>query len=243
MNWPPSEDIAKMKKKVMTKKNKDIAALKRDAKQWVRTGWENRISYETTWLGVPIIQIPEDIVLLQELVFSVKPDVIIECGIAHGGALVLYASLLELLGNGKVIGIDIEIRSHNRKSIENHPMSKRIKLIEGNSIDNKTIELVKKYIKSDSTVLVCLDSDHSKNHVLNELKTYRDFVTPGSYIVVFDTIMPDLIGVEGSKPTWNEDSPMAAIKEFLEVNHDFEIDEDYNKLYVSYNPNGFLRRK
>ncbi len=125
MNWPTQRDILELKKYVNSEKSKDVKALKKDSKQWIRTGWANKISYENTWLGIPIIQLPEDIIMMQELIFNVKPDIVIESGIAHGGSLILYSSLLELLGNGKVIGVDIEIRKHNREAIEKHPMSKK----------------------------------------------------------------------------------------------------------------------
>ena len=243
MRWPTQRDILKLKKYVKSKRNKDMEALIKDSKQWIRTGWANRISYEITWLGIPIIQLPEDIIIMQELIFNVKPDIIIESGIAHGGSLIFYSSLLELLGKGKVIGVDIEIRKHNREAIEKHPMSKRIILIEGSSTDPAVIKKVEEQINPGSTVLVCLDSNHTKAHVLEELKAYSDFVTSGSYIVVFDTIMPDLVGVPGSQKSWDKDNPLEAIKEFLKTNSDFEIDNEYNKLFVSSCPNGFLRRK
>jgi cephalosporin hydroxylase len=239
MNWPTQRDILELKKYVNSEKSKDMEALKKDSKQWIRTGWANKISYENTWLGVPIIQLPEDIIIMQELIFNVKPDIVIESGIAHGGSLILYSSLLELLGNGKVIGVDIEIRKHNREAIEKHPMSKRIILIEGSSTDPAVIKKVAEQIEPDSTVF----SNHTKAHVLEELKAYSDFVTSGSYIAVFDTIMPDLVGVPGSQKSWDKDNPMEAIKEFLKTNSDFEIDKAYNKLFVSSCPNGFLRRE
>ena len=243
MMWPTQRDILELKKYVNSEKSKDMKALKKDSKQWIRTGWTNKISYENTWLGVPIIQLPEDIIIVQELIFNVKPDIVIESGIAHGGSLILYSSLLELLGNGKVIGVDIEIRKHNREAIEKHPMSKRIILIEGSSTDPVVIKKVAEQIDPGSTVLIGIDSNHTKAHVLEELKAYSDFVTSGSYIVVFDTIMPDLVGVPGSQKSWDEDNPLEAIKEFLKINSDFEIDTEYNKQFVSYCPNGFLRRK
>ena len=243
MKWPTQRDILELKKYVKGKRNKDLEALLRDGKQWIRTAWANKISYEITWLGIPIIQIPEDIVIMQELIFNVKPDIVIESGIAHGGSLIFYSSLLELLGKGKVIGVDIEIRKHNREVIESHPMSKRIKLIEGNSTDPAVIKKVEEQIDPGSTVLVCLDSNHTKAHVLEELKAYSKFVTPASYIVVFDTIMPDLVGLPGSQKNWYRDNPLEAVKEFLKINNDFEIDKSCNKLFVSYCPNGFLRKK
>ena len=243
MNWPTQRDILELKKYVNSEKSKDMEALKKDSEQWIRTGWANKISYENTWLGIPIIQLPEDIMMMQELIFNVKPDIVIESGIAHGGSLILYSSLLELLGTGKVIGVDIEIRKHNREAIEKHPMSKRIILIEGSSTDPVVIKKVAEQIDPGSTVLICIDSNHTKAHVLEELKAYSDFVTSGSYIVVFDTIMPDLVGVPGSQKSWDKDNPLEAIKEFLKINSNFEIDTEYNKQFVSYCPNGFLRRK
>ncbi len=243
MIWPSEDDITELKKHVKQKKNKDIATLKEDSRQWIRTSWQNNLSYEITWLGIPIIQLPSDIIIMQELIFKVKPDIIIEIGIAHGGALIFYSSLLELLGKGKAIGVDIEIKSHNRKAIESHPMSKRIKLIEGDSVKQETIEKIENEIDPQSTVLIALDSNHTKDHVIKELRAYSKFVTSGSYLVVFDTIMPELIGLDGSQENWNEDNPLEAIKEFLKINKDFEIDDSYNKLFVSNCPNGFLKKK
>lgn len=243
MKWPNENDISKIKEYVKSEKNKKIDLLKKDARQWVRTSWANKLSYEITWLGMPIIQLPEDIILMQELIFKVQPDIIIETGIAHGGSLIFYSSLMEILGKGKVIGIDIEIREHNRKAIEAHPMFKRIELIEGSSTSQEGIEEVKKNIPKGSTVLVCLDSNHTKEHVKEEIKAYSGLVTRGSYLVVFDTIMPELVGLPSSSENWSEDNPMEAIKDFLEINNDFEIDTEYNRLYVSHCPNGFLRRK
>lgn len=243
MTWPSKSEILEMRKHIRTKENKNIPALKKDSKNWIRTSWENRLSYEVAWLGVPVIQLPEDLMLMQELIFTVKPDVIIETGVAHGGSLIFYSSLLELLGKGKVIGVDIEIRSHNRETIEKHPMSKRIILVEGDSVAEKTIKTVEKSIDRDSTVLLCLDSNHTKEHVLKELKTYNKFVTPGSYIVVFDTIMPELKGLIGAPDDCDINNPLEAIKEFLVSNNNFEIDDGFSKFYVSYCPSGFLRRK
>jgi len=243
MIWPSEDDVTELKKHVKRKKNKDISELKKDSKRWIRSSWQNKLSYEITWLGIPIIQLPSDIILMQELIFKVKPDIIIEIGIAHGGALIFYSSLLEILGKGKAIGVDIEIKSHNRKAIESHPMSKRIKLIEGDSVKPETIKKIENEIDPQSIVLIALDSNHTKDHVLKELRAYCKFVTSGSYLVVFDTIMPELIGLEGSQENWNQDNPLEAIKEFLKKNKDFEIDESYNKLFVSNCPNGFLKKK
>src|SRR4030042_2614432 len=155
---------------------------------WLKVGWNQKYAYTFTWLGRPIIQLPEDIVRIQEIVFQIKPDVIIETGIAHGGSLIYYASLCKIIGKGRIIGVDIEIRPHNRKAIEAHELFPLITLIEGNSVDKTTIQQVKSLVKKTDTVLVILDSNHTKNHVLQELDAYSLFVTRGSYIVVTDGI-------------------------------------------------------
>jgi len=243
MNWPTQKDILEIRKHVKNKKKKNIEALKKDSIKWTRTSWVNKLSYEITWLGIPIIQIPEDIVLMQELIFNLKPDIIVELGIGHGGSLIFYSSLLELLGKGKVIGVDIDIRRHNRNAIEKHPMNKRIILIEGDSTELSVINKVGVYIEPNDSVLICLDSNHKKTHVLKELISYSNYVNPGGYIVVFDTIMPQLVSLPGSQKNWDKDNPKEAINEFLQTHKDFEIDVTYNKLFVSYCPNGFLKRK
>lgn len=236
------EDIHSLRKYVHIKENKNIKELEEAAIKWTKISAENRLSYEIDWLGVPIIQTPEDIILMQELIFKIKPDVIIETGIAHGGSLIYYASLLELLGKGKVIGIDIEIREHNRKVLEAHPMFKRIKLIEGSSICKETIEKIRKMVPKDSKVIICLDSNHTKNHVLKELQLYHGFVNLGSYIVVFDTITSKLSKVSSSEKMYLNNSPKEAIEEFSKEHNNFELDKSYNKLYVSSSQDGYLRR-
>jgi len=201
------------------------------------------MDYEVSWLGLPIIQNPYDIVLMQELIFELQPDVIIETGIAHGGSLIFYSSLLELLSKGKVIGVDIDIREHNRKLIEKHPLTKRVVMIEGSSTDEKVVTKIKKLIKRKDKVLVILDSDHKKNHVLNELNIYKNIVSKNSYIVVFDTFMPYLLGLKGAHSYFKSNSAMIAVKQFLKTNGDkFTIDKKYNKFFVSSCPNGFLQR-
>ena len=182
---------------------------------------------------------------MQEIIWDIKPDLIIEAGIAHGGSLIYYASLLELIGNGEVLGIDIDIREHNRKEIENHKMFKRIKMISGSSIDETTIEEVKKYAESKKKILVSLDSNHTHDHVLKELELYSPLVSPGSYIVVFDTIVEDL--PEGyfsqSRPWGIGNNPKTAVQEFLQKNRQFVIDEMIdNKLLISVAPGGYLKR-
>lgn len=236
------ENIPSLRKYVNIKENKNIKELEEVAIKWAKVSAENRLSYEIDWLGVPILQTPEDMILMQELIFKIQPDVIIETGIAHGGSLIYYASLLELLGKGKVIGIDIEIREHNRKVIEAHPMFNRIELIEGSSISEETIEKIRKTVPKDSKVIVCLDSNHTKNHVLKELQLYHEFVNPESYIVVFDTITSKLSKVSSSEKMYLNNSPKEAIEEFSKEHNNFELDKSYNKLYVSSSQDGYLRR-
>src|SRR6476620_1388684 len=182
-------------------------------------------SYNFSWMGRPIIQYPQDMIAMQEIIWSVKPDLIIETGVAHGGSLILYASLLELIGKGEVLGIDIDIRTHNREAIESHKMSKRIKLIQGSSISDEVIEKVKKEIKGKNTVMVLLDSNHTHDHVLAEMKLYSSFVTKGSYLVVFDTVVEDLPNENVVDRPWGKgNNPKTAVWEFLKRNDSFQID-------------------
>ncbi len=241
--FPTPSQINDISKFVLRKKSKNVEQLRKVGLEWTRTAWENKMDYEVSWLGVPIIQNPYDMILMQELIFDLKPDVIIETGIAHGGSLIYYSSLLHLLGNGKIIGIDVDIRDHNRKHIENHPMIDRITLIEGSSVDPQILTQVQSQIKPSNTVLVILDSDHRKPHVLNELRAYEKMVTTGSYIVVFDTFMRDLVGLDGETPHFKNDSAMDAVDAFIEENSDFVIDETKNKFFVSSCRNGFLRKR
>jgi len=236
------KNIPSLRKYVRIKENKNIKELEEAAIKWTKVSAENRLSYEIDWLGIPIIQTPEDMILMQELIFQIQPDVIIETGIAHGGSLIYYASLLELLGKGKVIGVDIEIREHNRKVIEKHPMFGRIELIEGSSISEKIIEKLEKIVHKDSKVIVCLDSNHTKDHVLKELQLYSKFVNLGGYIVVFDTIGSKLAELGACEKSYSNNSPKEAVEDFLKVNGNFEINKYYNKLYISYSPNGYLER-
>lgn len=206
---------------------------------------ESRYSYNFQWMGRPIIQYPQDMVAMQEIIWDIKPDLIIETGVAHGGSLVFYASLLELIGNdGVVVGIDIDIRSHNLNEIENHPMSKHIQLISGSSIDKDIVERVGRIAFGKERVLVCLDSNHSHNHVLAELNLYNQFVTAGSYLVVFDTIVEYLpLGFVKNRPWDKGSNPATAITQFLASNRNFQVDEAVdNKLLISSNPGGYLKK-
>ncbi|MBU0536632.1 MAG: cephalosporin hydroxylase family protein [Nanoarchaeota archaeon] len=210
---------------------------------WSKVFVHNKFTHEVTWMGIPIIQFPGDIVMMQELVWKIKPDVIVECGIAHGGSLIFYASLLELIGNGKVVGIDIDIRKHNRKAIESHPMFKRVEMIEGSSIDEDIVAQVKEKIGDAKTVLVILDSNHSKDHVAKEIQLYKGMVTPGSYLVVTDGAQKFMSDIPDGKPEWTKDNPWDALNEFMQDNDEFDIDPFYNRLKITSNPDGFLKKK
>lgn len=219
------------------------------SRAWLRVGWANRYSYAFTWFGRPIIQLPEDLIRLQELVYQVKPDVIVETGVAHGGSATFFASLCRMSNHGRVIAVDIEIRPHNRAALETHPFADRITLIEGDSIAANTIARVRSLIGEGETVLVFLDSNHSKAHVLAELHAYAAFVREGGYIVVADGAMPEFVGLPGAHPDWALDNPGAAIAAFVEANDAFErvppprpFDESSVPEMPSYWPNGYLRR-
>jgi cephalosporin hydroxylase len=212
------------------------------AELFTRAGWQNRAPYEVTWLGVPVIQVPEDVVATQELLWRVRPDVVVECGVAHGGALMLYASILELLGKGRVVGVDVEIRKYNRLAIESHPLSHRIALIEGSSVDDAITDQVRASIRSGETVLVGLDSNHTRDHVREELERYAPLVTPGSYVVVFDTVMPLVADSPRAGPDWLDDNPLEAVRDFLGSHPEFVVDESPHRFGVTYCHSGFLRR-
>lgn len=209
---------------------------------WVKLYAQYRLMYETTWLGIPIIQFPEDIIIMQELIWKVRPDVIIECGLAHGGSALFYASLLELIGKGYVIGVDIEIRQYNKIAIQNHPLSHRVKMIEGSSISETTVDTIRNMVKDANKVMVVLDSNHSKEHVAKELELYKDFVTPGSYLIAMDGAQAFVWDIPNGKPDWKHDNPLIAIEEFMENNKEFEMDEQCNRLKVTSNPKGYLRK-
>jgi cephalosporin hydroxylase len=216
---------------------------------WLRAGWDTKYIYSFTWLGRPIIQLPEDMFRLQEVIYRIQPDIMIECGVAHGGSLVFYAGLAKLMGKGRVVGVDIEIRKHNRAALEAHPLFSLITLIEADSRAPKTLEKVKEIIPPDATVMVFLDSNHSRDHVRAELDAYGPFVTRGSYIVVMDGIMGDLVGAPRSKPDWAENNPRQAVLEWVAEHPDFVIEEPtfaFNEGLVenrvTYWPNAFVHR-
>lgn len=224
--------------------------LQNKASQFMLSTIEARYSYNFDWLGIPIIQYPQDIMAMQELVFRVKPDLIIETGIAHGGSLMLSASLLELMAacggskDARVIGIDIDIREHNRKAIEAHPMMHRITMLEGSSVDADIVGCVHDAARSAQRVLVCLDSNHTHAHVLAELEAYAPLVSPDSYCVVFDTIIEDLPKEMFPDRPWGPgDNAMTAVDAYLASHPEFEIDTVMDaKLLISVAPRGYLRR-
>lgn len=203
-----------------------------------------KYSYNFEWLGIPVIQYPQDLIASQEIIWQLKPDVIIETGVAHGGSVIFYSSLLELIGKGRVIGIDIDIREHNRKNIEHHAMFKRIELIEGSSVSKEVIEKLRASIQDNETVLVMLDSNHTHDHVLKELELYSDFVTPGSYLIVYDTIIESIPDTFFANRPWGQNNnPKTAVNKFLENNPNFEIDRSIeNKILLTVAPSGYLKR-
>jgi cephalosporin hydroxylase len=203
-------------------------------------------SYLWSWMGVPIIQLPADTMATQEVIWATKPDVIIETGVARGGSVLFMASLLELIGKGTVIGVDIDIRAHNRDSIERHPMSKRVVLIEGPSTASDTVAQVKAQIPPGASVMVVLDSDHSRDHVLAELRCYGSLVTEGCYVVVADTILgrlqPEQTPRNRSKVWLKGNEPLSAVQIYLGETDRFEVDPVINgKLIVASSPGGYLR--
>lgn len=245
----------------------NISSLRRDPKlamqsrDWILKTLPHRYSYNFQWLGRPVIQYPQDMVAVEELIWRIRPDLIIETGIAHGGSLVLSASMLALLDycdaveagkildpkvpRRRVLGIDIDIRAHNRAAIEAHPMAHRIDMIQGSSIAPDVVAEVRERAAKHERIMVFLDSNHSHEHVLAELDAYAALVSPGSYCVVFDTVIEDLpAGLYPDRPWDVGNNPKTAVCEFLSRNDDFEVDEDINaKLLITVAPGGYLRRR
>lgn len=222
------------------------------SKYWLRLGWDTKYVYTFSWMGRPIIQLPEDMIRIQELIYKIKPNVIIETGVAHGGSIVYYSSILKAMGiNGKVVGIDIDIRAHNKTALLSHELKPYFELIEGSSIDPKIVAKAASFIPSnESVVLVLLDSNHSKEHVLSELELYSELVTKGSYIVATDGIMKDLKGAPRSNADWDENNPYQAVKEFLKNRNDF-VEEQPAWMFnesaglctnITYWPGAYLKR-
>jgi cephalosporin hydroxylase len=219
--------------------------------QWIRVGWNEKYTYTFSWFGRPVIQLPEDLVRVQEVIHTLRPDVIIETGVAHGGSLVFYASLFAAMNHdGRVIGVDIEIRPHNRKAIEEHSLKPYITLIEGSSVDRGVLDQVRARIDPGDAVMVLLDSNHSRAHVAAELEAYAPMVTPGSYIVATDGLMQDLTGVPRGAASWRDDNPAAAAREFAARHQEFVLEpprwpfnESALQRNVTHWPDAWLRRR
>ena len=223
---------------------------------WLEVGWDQKYMYGFTWLGRPIIQLPDDMIRIQEAIYDVKPDLVIETGIAHGGSLIYYASILNAIGHGRVLGIDIDIRAHNRAHITKHRMYKFIDLVEGSSISEKTISQVNQFVSSDMTVFVILDADHSYEHVYRELCVYSEYVSSGSYIVVTDGSFENYGQFPRAKldypemySSWRRNNPRRAAEDFVDANPDFSIVEPafpFNEGDISFRvthcPSAFVKK-
>jgi cephalosporin hydroxylase len=221
--------------------DRDVQELSRT---WIRETSRHRYTYNFRWLGRPVIQFPQDLLALQEIIWDTRPNVIVETGIAHGGSLIFSASMLELLGgDGRVVGVDIEIRDHNRREIEAHPLARRITMIEGSSTDGVVVERVRDVVGASDRVIVILDSNHTHDHVLQELRLYSPFVRSGSYLVVFDTVIDDMPDDAFPDRPWGPgNNPKTAVLEFLHDNGRFVVDQEIeNKLLITVAPHGYLR--
>jgi cephalosporin hydroxylase len=217
--------------------------IRRATQAWIDATAPTKYSYHFDWMGRPIIQYPQDMIAMQEIIWRVQPDLIIETGVAHGGSLIYYSSLLELIGNGTVLGIDIDIRPHNRAAIEAHPMMKRIRLIQGSSTAPEIVSEVRT-AAAGKRVLVTLDSNHTHDHVLAELEAYAPLVAVGSYCVVMDTIVEDMpTDAYPDRPWGRGNNPKTAVHAYLAGNPEFEIDKTIeDRLLITVAPSGYLKR-
>lgn len=227
----------------------DNLPLQQLTRSWMDMANSGKYSYHFEWLGRPIIQYPQDILAMQQIIWEVKPDLIIETGIAHGGSLIFSASMLELVAactgiEGEVLGVDIDIRPHNRKAIEEHPMYKRISMIQGSSIAPEIIAQVREKAKGKKRILVCLDSNHTHVHVLAELEAYAPLTTVGSYCVVMDTVIEDMPEDFFPDRPWGKgNNPKTSVWEYLKSHSEFEIDKTIqNKIMITVAPDGYLKR-
>ncbi len=219
------------------------------SKLWLKVGWNQKYVYTFTWLGRPIIQLPDDMIRIQEVLHHVQPDMIIECGVAHGGSLIYYASLCKLAERGRVVGVDIEIRPHNRTAIEAHPLAPLITLIEGSSLAPETVAAVGAEVPPEEKVLVILDSNHTRAHVRAELEAYAPLVSVDSYVVVMDGVMRLVADTPRGRPEWADDNPISAVDEFVRDHPEFVVEqpawafnESELRSNVTYSPKGYLRR-
>lgn len=219
------------------------------AELWLKVAWNQKYTYTFSWFGRPIIQLPDDMIRLQEVIYRIKPDVIIETGVAHGGSLVYYASLCQAMSRGRVVGIDIEIRPHNRTAIEAHPLASLITLIEGSSVDPEILDAVRAQVKPGETVLVLLDSNHTRDHVRAELEAYAPLVTKESYLVATDGVMLMVADTPRGRPEWREDNPVTAVNDFVRTHPEFVVETPawpFNESDLTDNvthwPQAYLRR-
>lgn len=239
---------------IKTGEDKTIPLYSKEAfeiisKQWLKIGWNQKYVYTFSWLGRPVIQLPEDMIRVQEVIYQIKPDVIIETGIAHGGSLIFYASLCKVMEKGRVIGIDIEIRPHNRDAIEKHELYSYITLLEGDSTADQIVNQVKALVRPGERVLVILDSKHTKQHVLDELNAYSPLVSKGSYIIATDGSMKYLYDVPRGNPEWILDNPAEAAMDFASGNPDFIVEEPHRTFNeselteaITHWPGAYLKR-
>jgi len=234
-------DDEKMKNIKLLGKSSELKIL---GNKFIEKSSEYKYSYNFTWFGRPIIQYPQDIVAMQEIIWKVKPDLLIETGIAHGGSLIFYASLFEAIGHGEVLGIDVDIRDHNKKAIESHPLFKRIKMLQGSSTSDDIMKRVREVAKDKKCIMVCLDSSHTHEHVAKELELYAGFVTRDSYLVVFDTVIEELpADFFPNRPWGSGNNPKTAVQEFLKKNKKFVVDDEIDsKLIITVAPGGYLKR-
>lgn len=234
--------------------SRTVPAYSREAfeilsREWVRIGWNEKYPYTFSWFGRPVIQLPEDMIRVQEVIYRLKPDVIIETGVAHGGSLVFYASLCKAMEHGRIVGVDIEIRPHNRQAIEAHPLKPYITLIEGSSVDPAIVDQVKAQVRPGERVLILLDSNHTYAHVLGELRAYAPMVSVDSYIVATDGVMIDAAQTPRGKPEWARDNPTRAAQDFAAENPAFVVEQPawpFNESQLAQNithwPGAWLRR-
>jgi cephalosporin hydroxylase len=255
----PVDDFAAQVERNVEALGRD-AGLRERSLDWIREIAPYRYTYNFRWLGRPVIQLPQDIVAMQELIWRVRPDLIIETGIAHGGSLILSASMLAMLdicdaieakrsidpatSQRRVLGVDIDIRAHNRAAIEAHPMASRIQMIQGSSIASEVIAQVKAIAANYRRIIICLDSNHTHEHVLAELEAYAPLTSPSSYCVVFDTVIEDMPADAFPDRPWGPgNNPKTAVREYLKSHPEFTIDtEIQNKLLITVAPDGYLYR-
>ncbi len=239
----PIEEFKVERKEAIEKMSQD-EELKKKSIDWMVHADKYKYTYNFKWMGRPIIKFPNDMVIMQELIWDVKPDLIIETGIAHGGSIIFSASMLEMMGHGEVVAVDIDIRQHNREEIEKHPMYKRITMFEGDCLSDDIIQKISEIAKTKERVMVFLDSNHTHDHVLKELELYAPFVSKGSYLVLPDTFIEYFPkGYYSDRPWDVGDNPMTALRKFLKHNDDFVIDhEKADKLMITEAFDGYLKR-